>query len=138
MDRPADNHEDGAAAGSGVEAPPAADRKEGVADSRPEGPPADDRADEGHLPVLVGREVVTEVEAVEARPVDRAPEAALPAPLVAAAGGFLAGFLTILLARLLRGRGAGLALGSSRGRRALEREITSSRSFLVDVHVLKR
>jgi hypothetical protein len=77
------------------------------------------------------------VPAPEARPVER-PEAALAAPVAAATGGLLAGFMTIALVRVLRGarrsRGA-VRLG---GRRGKGLEIAGSRSFLVDVHVLKR
>jgi hypothetical protein len=86
----------------------------------------------GHLPVL----------ASEARPVDkRLADGPLPAPAVAATGGFLAGIATLVLVRVLRRsaarprRGVGLRRGK-RGDRALE--IAGSRSFLVDVHMLKR
>ena len=116
--------------------------------SRPDGAAEPDRAaqpaaaaaheEEGRfLPVPVGaaRGAAAEVDAVEARPIDRPPAADLPAPLAVAAGGFLAGFVTFTLARLVRGRAPWLAV---RRRRALEHEITSTRSFLVDVHFLKR
>jgi hypothetical protein len=68
-------------------------------------------------------------------------ESPLPAPAVAATGGFLAGVATLLLVRMLRrsasGRRRGIAIRrSKRGGRSLE--IAGSRSFLVDVHVLKR
>ena len=61
--------------------------------------------------------------------------------MVAATGGFLAGVATLLFVRFLRrsagGRGRGIALRrSKRGDRSLE--ISGSRSFLVDVHMLKR
>lgn len=58
-------------------------------------------------------------------------------PALAAAGGFLVGFATFLTARLLRG-GGGRRLLARRRRRSLERQIETSRSFLVDVHVLRR
>jgi hypothetical protein len=61
----------------------------------------------------------------------------LAAPALAAAGGFVIGFLTFMTARLLRGRG-GQRFASRARRRAIERQIESSRSFLVDVHVLRR
>lgn len=61
----------------------------------------------------------------------------LAGPALAAAGGFLVGFATFLTARLLRGRG-GRRLMARRRRRSLERQIETSRSFLVDVHVLRR
>ena len=86
----------------------------------------------GHLPVL----------ASEARPIEkRLADAPLPAPAMAATGGFLAGIATLVLVRVLRRsasrprRGIGLRR-SKRGDRALE--IAGSRSFLVDVHILKR
>jgi hypothetical protein len=69
-------------------------------------------------------------------------EPALPASAVAATGGFLAGIATLVLVRLLRRsasrqRRGGVALRrSKRGDRSLE--IAGSRSFLVDVHMLKR
>ena len=76
-------------------------------------------------------------EVVEARPVARTGEASLPAPLVAAAGGFLTGFATIAAMRILRGRSARRAF-SRRRRKLLQREVAGTRSFLVDVHLLKR
>jgi len=61
---------------------------------------------------------------------------ALPVPVMAAAGGFLVGLATWVLARALRPRRRALAVRRSRSQRALE--VTGSRSFLVDVHLLKR
>ena len=88
--------------------------------------------DERDLPVVQG----------EVRTIERtASESGLPAPAVAATGGFLAGVATLVLVRLLR-RSAGRprrSVGirrSKRGERSLE--IAGSRSFLVDVHILKR
>jgi hypothetical protein len=90
-------------------------------------------ADDRDLPVVQG----------EVRTIERAPsESAIPAPAVAATGGFLAGIATLVLVRILRrsasrGRRGGVALRrSKRGDRSLE--IAGSRSFLVDVHILKR
>ena len=99
---------------------------------------AADGARARHLPAVAGPRPRggPEIVAVEARPIDRPPAPALPAPLAAALTGFLAGLATIVLARLLRGAGR-RPLGRGRGR-GLEREIVGSRSFLVDVHVLKR
>ena len=85
--------------------------------------------DQRNLPVL----------ASEARPLERAPAAALPVPAVAAAGGFLAGIVTFVLVRALRAGPRGRRLirrRKSKADRALE--IAASRSFLVDVHVVKR
>ena len=84
------------------------------------------------LPVLSG----------QARPIEQVSnESAIPMPAVAATGGFLAGIATLVLVRVLRRsaqrprRGIGIRRGK-RGDRALE--IAGSRSFLVDVHILKR
>ena len=87
---------------------------------------------ERNLPVL----------ASEARPIERiVNESPLPAPAMAATGGFLAGVATLVLVRILRRsahrprRGIGIRR-SKRGDRSLE--VAGSRSFLVDVHILKR
>jgi len=91
----------------------------------------DPQEDERHLPVLNG----------EVRPIERVTESAIPVPAVAATGGFLAGVATLILVRILRRsasrprRGVGIRRGK-RGDRSLE--IAGSRSFLVDVHILKR
>lgn len=65
----------------------------------------------------------------------------LPATLAAATGGFVCGVAAFLVVRLLRRPSAGRAL-SRRRRRLLARrggvDIESTRSFLVDVHLLKR
>ena len=87
-----------------------------------------------HLPVLA--------ELPEPRPLERRyPRiAALPAPVVAAAGGFLAGVATFVLVRVLRRPTRVTARRSSRlGRRRRDsQDVVASRSFLVDVHLLKR
>lgn len=85
-----------------------------------------------HLPALA--------EAPEPRPLERRRPLMLPAPAVAAAGGFLAGVATFLLMRVLRRRREPVRLRSRRlaGRSARGREIVASRSFLVDVHLLRR
>jgi hypothetical protein len=82
------------------------------------------------------------VLADEPRPIERVlNDASIPVPAVAATGGFLAGVATLILVRLLRRsaarprRGVGIRRGK-RGDRSLE--IAGSRSFLVDVHMLKR
>src|SRR4051812_32313440 len=78
----------------------------------------------------------------EVRPLEQVSESFIPAPAVAATGGFLAGIAALVLVRILRrsvGRSPrrGVALRrSKRGDRSLE--IAGSRSFLVDVHMLKR
>jgi hypothetical protein len=74
----------------------------------------------------------------ETRPVERAPETAVPATVVAATGGFLVGVATFVLVRLLRRPQAAASLYVKRGRRRGKRvEVAASRSFLVDVHLLK-
>ena len=85
------------------------------------------------LPVLAE---VSEVRAVEPdRPGTLAKRiAALPAPLLAATGGFLAGVATFVLFRM-RGSRRTLRVGKRRGKKI---EIAESRSFLVDIHLLKR
>ena len=81
------------------------------------------------------------VLASQARPIERVAEAPLPMPAMAATGGFLVGIATLVLVRVLRRsaqrprRGIGIRRGK-RGGRSLE--VTGSRSFLVDVHMLKR
>jgi hypothetical protein len=72
----------------------------------------------------------------EPRPVDRPAPVALPAAVVAATGGFLLGVASFVLVRILRRprRAGTLRLGRGSRRRA---EIAASRSFLVDIHVLK-
>jgi hypothetical protein len=74
----------------------------------------------------------------EPRPVERRREASLPAAVVAATGGFLIGVATFVLVRLLRRPRTAASLRLGRGRRRGKRvEIATSRSFLVDVHLLK-
>lgn len=85
------------------------------------------------LPVLA--------EVSEVRPVQPEPSrtlvqrvAALPAPVLAAAGGFLAGVASFVLFRM-RPSQRKLRVGRRRGKKV---EIAESRSFLVDIHLLKR
>ena len=74
----------------------------------------------------------------EPRPIERPREVALPAAIAAATGGFLIGVATFVLVKLLRRpRGAAaLRLGRGRGR-GKRVEVATSRSFLVDIHLLK-
>jgi hypothetical protein len=75
----------------------------------------------------------------EPRVIQPAPESPLAAPVVAATGGFLAGVAAFVLMRALRGRPRRFGIvprRKSKAERALE--IAASRSFLVDVHVVKR
>jgi hypothetical protein len=83
-----------------------------------------------HLPVLA---------APEARPIERIDQMPISAPVAAATGGFLAGVGAIVLMRVLRGGGRrALPFRVRRRRTRGAIEIAGSRSFLVDVHVLKR
>ena len=74
----------------------------------------------------------------EPRPIERRVEVSLPAAVAAATGGFLVGVMTFLLVRVLRRprRGASLRLGGGRGR-GKKAEVAASRSFLVDIHLLR-
>ena len=79
--------------------------------------------------------------ATEARVIEPAQRPSVPVPVVAAAaGGAIVGAITYVLLRVLRRparqRGA-VRVGRRWGRRGGV-EVTASRSFLVDVHMLKR
>src|SRR4051812_12596565 len=96
-------------------------------------PHAEVADDDRNLPVLNG----------EVRTIERVAESPISTPAVAATGGFLAGIAALVLVRILRRsvgrspRRGGVAIRKSkRGDRSLE--IAGSRSFLVDVHMLKR
>ncbi len=69
----------------------------------------------------------------EPRPIERRVEVSLPAAVAAATGGFLIGVATFLLVRVLR-RPKPVALRLGRRKKS---DITASRSFLVDIHLLK-
>ncbi len=60
---------------------------------------------------------------------------ALPAPVLAATGGFIVGVATFVLYRLRHPRGRKVRVGRRGGKKI---EIAESRSFLVDIHLLKR
>ena len=85
------------------------------------------------LPVLAE---VSEVRPVEAEPPRTLAEriVALPAPVLAATGGFLVGVATFVLFRLRHPRRK-VRVGKRSGTKI---EIAESRSFLVDIHLLKR
>jgi hypothetical protein len=83
------------------------------------------------------------VQTSEVRPIEPAggelarPLAAqLAAPVVAAAGGFLIGVAAFVLVRVL-GRREPVRLRRARARRR-RTDVVASRSFLVDVHLLRR
>jgi hypothetical protein len=88
--------------------------------------PASTEADVRPLPVLA-----------EPRPVARPAPVPLPAAIAAATGGFLLGVATFLLVRVLRrprGSPALQALGRRRGNKI---DVAATRSFLVDIHLLR-
>lgn len=102
----------------------------------------------------IGRELVPveEERVYEARPLTVPPDepsavpvvarrATVPATVAAAGGGLLLGVATFVLMRVLRRPDAARSVAKRR-RRLLSRrrgdDIVASRSFLVDVHMLKR
>jgi hypothetical protein len=73
----------------------------------------------------------------EPRPIERRAEVSLAAAVVAATGGFLVGIVTFVMVRLLRRpRTPAIRLGRGRGR-GKKVDVAGSRSFLVDIHLLK-
>jgi hypothetical protein len=89
-----------------------------------------------HLPVQVS---IPEARLVQPEPaeLERPFLSTLPAPVLAAAGGFLVGVATWVLVRVIRrDRRTPVAIRGRRGRRGVE--VAGTRSFLVDVHLLKR
>ncbi len=94
---------------------------------------------ERHLPVPASTAQPARGEVVDPpqNALERIASGPLGGPAVAAAGGFLVGLVTFLAGRVLRGPG-GRRLAARRRRRAIERQIESSRSFLVDIHTLRR
>jgi hypothetical protein len=99
-------------------------------------PQAGSDPDVRYLPVPVAR---PPARATSPRPLERVQTAASPAT-VAAAGGFLAGIATFVFARVLsRRHGRRTLTRSLTGRRRRGAiEVAGSRSFLVDVHMLRR
>jgi hypothetical protein len=74
----------------------------------------------------------------EPRPVERSTPVSLPAAVAAATGGFLLGVATFVLVRVLRRpRPARLKLRKGVSRRGQRVDVTATRSFLVDVHLLR-
>jgi hypothetical protein len=90
-------------------------------------PDPDQEADVRPLPVLA-----------EPRPIERPREISLPVAVAAATGGFLIGVASFVLVKLLRRPKAAASLRLGRGRgRGKKVEVAGSRSFLVDIHLLK-
>jgi hypothetical protein len=91
-------------------------------------------------------------QVVEARPLPLAASAqsgtaiatrrvSLPATVAAAGGGFMLGVAAFMLVRVLRSPNAARSVARRRKRMLAKRqgvEVAASRSFLVDVHLLKR
>ena len=74
----------------------------------------------------------------EPRPVERAEAVPLPAAVAAAAGGFLLGVASFVVVRVLRRpRPARLRVGRRGSRRGQRIDVAATRSFLVDVHMLR-
>lgn len=104
--------------------------------SEPAHDPVQPEEGERHLPVPS--------QVPEARPIERpAPTGgglqafitSLPAPAVAAAGGFVMGVFTWVAVRVLRGDRRRAVMARRRRRKGVE--VAATRSFLVDVHLLK-
>jgi hypothetical protein len=74
----------------------------------------------------------------EPRPIERVRPVSVPMAVAAATGGFLLGVACFVLVKVLRRPRAAqsLRLGGGRGR-ARRAEVAASRSFLVDIHLLK-
>jgi hypothetical protein len=94
-----------------------------VADEAPALPDPEHEAEVRPLPVLA-----------EARPIEQRSPVALPAAIAAATGGFILGVVTFLMVRVLRRPKAPLIRFGGRRKKS---EIAASRSFLVDIHLLK-
>jgi hypothetical protein len=74
----------------------------------------------------------------EARPIERPAPVPLPVAAAAAAGGFLLGVATWVLVRVLRRPGTRrIKVGRGVSRRGQRVDVTATRSFLVDIHLLR-
>ena len=96
-------------------------------------------------PIEVDGELMAEVRrlplpAEESLALERQRPATVPAALAAATGGFVLGVATFFLLRLLRRPAAARSLARRRRKLLAGRgsEVASTRSFLIDVHLLKR
>ena len=70
----------------------------------------------------------------EARPIERRSPVSLPAAVAAATGGFLLGVVTFLAVRVLRRPKSAMVRFGGRRKKT---QIAGSRSFLVDIHLLR-
>ena len=113
------------------------------ADTAPEPP----EPVEGGAPEPVKGEVVAEVRRLpvpaggESTELARPLTVSVPATVVAATGGFMLGVAAFVAVRILRRPAAGRSLSRRRRRLAARRrgvDVQATRSFLVDVHLLKR
>ena len=102
-------------------------------------------ADSSPDPIEVDGELVAEVRrlplpAEDSLALERPRPATVPAAVAAATGGFVLGVATFFLLRVLRRPAAARSLARRRRKMVGGRspEIASTRSFLVDVHLLKR
>ena len=95
-------------------------------------------ADQGALPEPEHQAEVRPLPVLaEPRPIERRAPVSPPAGVAAATGGFLLGIATFVLVRVLRRpRPASVRLGRGRGR-GKKVDVAGSRSFLVDIHLLK-
>jgi aminoglycoside phosphotransferase (APT) family kinase protein len=74
----------------------------------------------------------------EARPIERKAPVPLPVAVAAAAGGFVLGVATWVLVRVLRQpRPRRMRVGRGFGRRGQKVDVQATRSFLVDIHLLR-
>jgi hypothetical protein len=91
-------------------------------------------ADQGALPEPEQQAEVRPLPVLaEPRPIERRAEVSLPAAVAAATGGFLLGIATFVLVRVLR-RPKPVAVRIGRRKKV---DVAASRSFLVDIHLLK-
>lgn len=105
-------------------------------ESDPRGQPESQPSEVRYLPV---RAEPRPVEAPSGRALEPRYPAPPPAAVAAAAGGFLAGVATFVLARVLsRREGRRAVVRALRRRRRGGVEVAGTRSFLVDVHLLRR
>jgi hypothetical protein len=73
----------------------------------------------------------------EPRPVQRPALVTVPAAIAAATGGFLLGVATFVLVRILRRPRSSVRIARARTRGGKKVDVAATRSFLVDVHLLK-
>ena len=73
----------------------------------------------------------------EPRPIQRSPVVSVPAAVAAATGGFLLGVATFLLVRVLRRPRSRVRVRGGAAGRSKKVDVAHTRSFLVDVHLLK-